>query len=131
MEKQTQDLIIIGGGIMGLCTAYAASYFTNNIILLEKSRIGNPETASFGYTRSIRNDYLDPFYARLAYEGRRLWLALQQQAAEPFLIDCGCLNLAKSNITPDFTQTYAEQSYQVLQDLHLKTERFDQETMQA
>ena len=46
MEKQTQDLIIIGGGIMGLCTAYAASYFTNNIILLEKSRIGNPETAS-------------------------------------------------------------------------------------
>src|SRR6266568_2722215 len=100
MEKQTQDLIIIGGGIMGLCTAYAASYFTNNIILLEKSRIGNPETASFGYTRSIRNDYLDPFYARLAYEARRLWLELERKATEPLIIQCGCLNIAKESVTP-------------------------------
>src|SRR3984893_10325771 len=114
MKKQTQDLIIIGGGIMGLSTAYAASHFTNNIILLEKSRIGNPKTASFGYTRSIRNDYLDPFYARLAYEARRLLLELERKAAEPFIINCGCLNIAKANVTPNLAETYAEQSYRVL-----------------
>src|SRR6266700_3037038 len=114
--QKVQHLVVIGGGVMGLSTAYYASHFTQKITILEKATIGveNKKAASFSYTRSIRNDYLDPFYARLAYEGRRLWLALQQQAAEPFLIDCGCLNLAKSNITPDFTQTYAEQSYQVL-----------------
>src|SRR5438067_13206150 len=124
MEKQTQDLIIIGGGIMGLCTAYAASYFTNNIILLEKSRIGNPETASFGYTRSIRNDYLDPFYARLAYEARRLWLELERKATEPLIIQCGCLNIAKESVTPDLDATYAAQSYRTLTSLHLHTEAF-------
>ena len=130
MEKQTQDLIIIGGGIMGLCTAYAASYFTNNIILLEKSRIGNPETASFGYTRSIRNDYLDPFYARLAYEARRLWLELERKATEPLIIQCGCLNIAKESVTPDLDATYAVQSYHTLTSLHLHTEAFTRDTLQ-
>ena len=130
MEKQTQDLIIIGGGIMGLCTAYAASYFTNKIILLEKSRIGNPETASFGYTRSIRNDYLDPFYARLAYEARRLWLELERKATEPLIIQCGCLNIAKESVTPDLDATYAAQSYRTLTSLHLHTEAFTRDTLQ-
>jgi glycine/D-amino acid oxidase-like deaminating enzyme len=130
MEKQTQDLIIIGGGIMGLCTAYAASYFTNNIILLEKSRIGNPETASFGYTRSIRNDYLDPFYARLAYEARRLWLELERKATEPLIIQCGCLNIAKESVTHDLDATYAAQSYRTLTSLHLRTEAFTRDTLQ-
>ena len=69
-----QDLIIIGGGVMGLCTAYYASQFTDRVTLLEKASIGveNKEAASFSYTRSVRNDYLDPFYARLAYEAIRL-----------------------------------------------------------
>jgi glycine/D-amino acid oxidase-like deaminating enzyme len=109
---------------MGLCTAYAASHFTNNITILEKSNIGNKTTASFGYTRSIRNDYLDPLYARLAYEARRLWQALEDKAAEPLIIECGCLNIAKGSITPDLATTYAEQSYRALTSLQLKTEAF-------
>ncbi|MFL5662979.1 MAG: FAD-dependent oxidoreductase [Ktedonobacteraceae bacterium] len=130
MKEQTQDLVIIGGGIMGLCTAYAASHFTNNITILEKSNIGNKSTASFGYTRSIRNDYLDPLYARLAYEARRLWQALEDKAAEPLIIECGCLNIAKESITPDFAMTYAEQSYHTLSNLHLKTEAFTCDSLQ-
>ena len=58
MIETIQELVIIGGGVMGLCTAYAASPFTGKITILEKSRIGDPKTASFGYTRSIRSDYL-------------------------------------------------------------------------
>jgi glycine/D-amino acid oxidase-like deaminating enzyme len=130
MKKQTQDLIIIGGGVMGLCTAYAASHLTNKITLLEKSSIGNKKTASFGYTRSIRNDYRDPLYARLAYEARRLWLELQHKAAEPLIIQCGCLNVAKESVTPDLSATYAAQSYHTLTSLHLKTEAFTRNTLQ-
>ena len=110
MQEEIQDLTIIGGGVMGLCTAYAASHFTNKITVLEKSTIGDKKTASFSYTRSIRNDYLDPLYTRFAYEARRLWLDLQNRAAEPFLIQCGCLNIAKASVTPDLSATYAEQS---------------------
>lgn len=127
-----QDLIIIGGGVMGLCTAYYASQLTNKITLLERATIGkeNKEAASFSYTRSIRNDYLDPFYARLAYQARTLWLELQQHADEPLVIDSGCLNLASTSVTPNLDETYAVQSYQTLTQLHLKTESFDAETLQ-
>ena len=131
MKPTTQDLIIIGGGVMGLCTAYYASQFTNKITILEKATIGieNKKAASFSYTRSIRNDYLDPFYAQLAYEARGLWLDIQQSSSEPFLIDCGCLNLGKKDITPDLSDSYAVQSHQVLNDLRLKTEEFDREAL--
>lgn len=132
MHETRQDLTIIGGGVMGLFTAYYASNFTDKITLLEKSTIGsdNKKAASFSYTRSIRNDYLDPLYAQLAYEARRLWLDLQQKAIEPFLIDCGCLNLAKQSITAELSETYAVQSYSTLKQLHLKAEEFTGETLQ-
>ncbi len=140
MKSANQDLIIIGGGVMGLCTAYYASQFTDSITLLEKSTIGvdNKEAASFSFTRSLRNDYLDPFYARLAYESRSLWLDIQRRPWEntgghphkPFIIDCGCLNLAKQSVTPELSASYAAQSYQTLTDLHLRAEAFDREALQ-
>ncbi len=129
MTEAMQDLVIIGGGVMGLCAAYAAAPFTDRITILEKSRIGDKRTASFGYTRSIRNDYLDAHYARLAYEARRLWLRIEQQAGEPFLVNCGCLNIARESVTPDLDASYAEQSYRVLTDLHLRTESFTREML--
>lgn len=129
MTETLQDLVIIGGGVMGLCAAYAAAPFTSKITILEKSRIGDPKTASFGYTRSIRSDYLDPHYARLAYEARRLWLNIERHAEEPFLINCGCLNIASESVTPDLSATYAEQSYRVLTDLRLRAETFTRESL--
>ena len=116
---------------MGLCTAYYASQFTDKITILEKATIGveNKQAASFSYTRSIRNDYLDPFYARLAYEAHGLWMEMQHFASEPFLIKCGCLNLASKDISPDLTTSYALQSDQILQELHLQREAFDRETL--
>src|SRR5260370_12259609 len=129
MKEDIQGLVIIGGGVMGLFTAYAAAPFASKITILEKSSIGDKKTASFGYTRSIRNDYLDPCYASLAYEARRLWLELQQQAAESFIVNCGCLNIAREDVTPNLSETYAEQSYHTLASLHLRTETFTHDAL--
>ena len=114
---------------MGLFTSYYASTFAQRITILEKSTVGDKKTASFSYTRSIRNDYLDPVYARLAYEARRLWLEFQRNASEPCLIECGCLNIAKARVTPDLDKTYAVQSFATLRDLGLLAEEFDQQTL--
>ncbi len=59
-------LTIIGGGVMGLMTAYYAAPLADAVTVLDRSRVGDPATASFGLTRSVRNDYRDPEYARLA-----------------------------------------------------------------
>ena len=58
---------------MGLFTAYRASELGADVTVLEHGRVGDPATASFGRTRSFRNDYLDAAYARLAHESFRLW----------------------------------------------------------
>ena len=109
---------------MGLMTAYYAAPLATSVTILEKSRVGDPATASFSLTRSARNDYVDPEYARLAYEARRLWLELQAASDKPLLVDCGCLNLAKRTVTPDLASTYAFRSYAVLEQLQLRREAF-------
>ena len=53
-------LTIIGGGVMGLMAAYYAAPLANAVTVLERSRVGDPATASFGLTRLVRNDYRDP-----------------------------------------------------------------------
>jgi glycine/D-amino acid oxidase-like deaminating enzyme len=77
-------LTIIGGGVMGLMA-----------------------TASSGLTRSVRNDYRDPAYARLALEARQLRRGLERESGERLLIDCGCLNLVKDTLTPDLVDVAA------------------------
>jgi glycine/D-amino acid oxidase-like deaminating enzyme len=122
-------LTIIGGGVMGLMTAYYAAPLVSSVTVLERSRVGDPGTASFGLTRSVRNDYRDPEYARLAFEARRLWLDLQEECGERLLVDCGCLNLVKGSVTPDLDSTYAVESYAVLEQLDLPREAFSREQL--
>jgi glycine/D-amino acid oxidase-like deaminating enzyme len=117
-------LTIIGGGVMGLMTAYYAAPQAASVTVLEKTRVGDPATASFSLTRSARNDYLDPQYARLAYEARQLWLDLQASGGERMLVDCGCLNLAKAAVTPDLDHSYAFRSFAVLEQLDLPRQAF-------
>jgi glycine/D-amino acid oxidase-like deaminating enzyme len=119
-------LTIIGGGVMGLMTAYHAAPLAESVTVLDKSRVGDPATASFGLTRSVRNDYRDPQYARLASEARRLWREFERDCGQRLLVDCGCLNLFKADVTPDLNldSTYAVESYAVLEQLQLPREVF-------
>jgi glycine/D-amino acid oxidase-like deaminating enzyme len=115
-------LTIIGGGVMGLMTAYHAAPLAQTVTVLDRSQVGDPATASFGLTRSVRNDYRDPAYARLAFEARRLWRDFERDCGDRLLIDCGCLNLVKSSVTPELDRTYAVESYAVLEQLQLPRE---------
>jgi sarcosine oxidase len=117
-------LTIIGGGVMGLMTAYYAAPLASSVTILDKSRVGDPGTASFALTRSVRNDYLDPQYSRLAFEARQLWQDLQAVWGERLLVDCGCLNLVKASVTPDLDASYAVRSFAVLEQLQLRREAF-------
>ena len=124
-------LTIVGGGVMGLMTAYYAAPLADSVTVLERSTVGDPATASFGLTRSVRNDYPDAEYARLAFEARRLWRDLQRDTGERLLVDCGCLNLVKGTVTPDLASTYAVESYAVLERLQLRREAFSAAQLRA
>jgi glycine/D-amino acid oxidase-like deaminating enzyme len=127
----TEDLVIVGGGVMGLFTAYHASERVDRVVVLERGRIGDPTTASFGRTRSYRSDYLDPSYARLAREALRLWEEFETQIGTAALIRCGCMNIAKRSVTPDLTSTYAHRSHRVLEDLGVPSASLAGEALRA
>ncbi|HEX7300998.1 MAG TPA: FAD-dependent oxidoreductase [Solirubrobacteraceae bacterium] len=110
---------------MGLFTAYHASERLGRVVVLERGLIGDPTTASYGRTRSFRNDYMDATYARLAHEAFRLWGEFERRTAMQVLVRCGCLNIAKRSVTPDLAGTYAQVSHDTLTRLGMRTEAFD------
>lgn len=128
MTNET-DLVIVGGGVMGLFTAYHATTLGRRVIVLERGRVGDPATASYGRTRTYRNDYLDPAYVRLAREAIRLWDAFERDEDVEVLVRCGCLNLASADVTPDMDATYARMVHGMLELLGLPTERLDAATI--
>ena len=127
----TEDLVVIGGGIMGLFTAYHASERFERIVVLERGRVGDPMTASFGRTRSYRSDYLDPVYVRFAREALRLWNEFETQTGAAALVRCGCMNIAKRSVTPDLASTYGHLSHRVLEDLAVPSASFAGEALHA
>jgi glycine/D-amino acid oxidase-like deaminating enzyme len=125
------DLLVIGGGAMGLFTAYHASERGARVVVLERGRVGDPMTASYGRTRSFRNDYLDAGYARLAHEAFRLWGEFERRVGTEVLVRCGCMNIAKRSVTPDLPATYAERAHELLARLGMKTEAFDGDALRT
>ena len=126
MSDRTEDvldLVVIGGGVMGLFTAYHASAHSGRVAVLEHGYVGDPLTASFGRTRSYRRDYLDAVYVRFADEAIRLWDQFEQATGARALVRCGCMNLAKTSVTPDLAGTYAQLSTDVLDRLGIEQER--------
>jgi glycine/D-amino acid oxidase-like deaminating enzyme len=127
----TEDLVVIGGGVMGLFTAYHASERFERVVVLERGRVGDPRTASYGRTRSFRSDYLDPAYARLAREALRLWSEFETHTGTAALVRCGCMNIAKRSVTPDLASTFGHLSHRVLQDLGVPSASFAGEALRT
>jgi sarcosine oxidase len=125
VTAEISDLLVIGGGVMGLFTAYHAAERSADVVVLERGRIGDPMTASYGRTRSFRNDYLDATYARFAHEAFHLWGDFERRTGSRALVRCGCMNIGKRSVTPDLGRTYAQLSYETLTQLRLRTESFD------
>jgi sarcosine oxidase len=121
------DLLVIGGGVMGLFTAYHASGPGERVAVLERGHIGDPATASYGRTRSYRRDYLDATYTRLADEAIGLWTEFEAATGADVLVRCGCLNIAKASVTPDLPNTYAGLTTDLLRRLGIPVESHDAE----
>jgi glycine/D-amino acid oxidase-like deaminating enzyme len=112
--------------------AYYAASLADSVTVLERTTIGDPATASFALTRSVRQDYPDPQYATLAAEARRLWLRLQQESGRRLLVDCGCLNLASANVTgADLAASYGARTHAVLTGLGLRSEALGRDQLAA
>ena len=79
-ESFNADVVIIGGGIAGLATAYYLSQEKNlSIILLEKESIPNPNNSSYGEERMYRRMYSNEYLADLQNQALEEWEMLENK----------------------------------------------------
>jgi glycine/D-amino acid oxidase-like deaminating enzyme len=79
------DLIVVGAGLAGSATAWAASARGMSVVVLEAFGPGHRLGSSHGSARIFRRAYPDPLYVRLTGQAEPLWRRLEAEAGEVLL----------------------------------------------
>ncbi|MEU8934315.1 FAD-dependent oxidoreductase [Streptomyces sp. NPDC048409] len=94
------DLVVVGGGLMGAATAWAAVRRGLSVLLLEQYDAGHHQGSSHGSARIVRRGYEDALYTRLTGRAFELWRELEIQSGVPLLRMLGSVDFG--------TREYAE-----------------------
>lgn len=107
-------VVVLGGGVMGLSTAWSLARSGVKVTLLDA---GHAEKGSWGESRIARVSYADPMLVRLARRSYELYDALAKESGEELMYTTGCLDVGFTRESLDsLAETYEElgQSYERL-----------------
>lgn len=79
------DQVVVGGGVIGLATAWQLAQAGQRVVLLERFAPGHTHGASHGATRNMNNAYEEGFYLDLYDEALGLWQGLEERTGERLL----------------------------------------------
>lgn len=89
------DVIVLGGGTMGLATAWALAQRGQRALVLEQFTFVHDRGAHSGQTRIFRHAYAEgPEYIPLVLRAEALWLELEAQTQTQVLHRVGGLDIA-------------------------------------
>ncbi len=83
------DVAVVGAGLAGAATAWAASKRGLSVVLLEQFAIGHHRGSSHGSARIFRRAYADELYVRLTGESAELWRELELDTGASLLRTTG------------------------------------------
>lgn len=86
---ESVEHIVIGGGAMGLATAWQLAKAGREVLLLEQFELDHKLGSSHGATRIFRVSYRDPLYTNLALTGIPLWRELEAETNSVLLEQTG------------------------------------------
>ncbi|TDH39079.1 FAD-binding oxidoreductase [Pseudohoeflea suaedae] len=94
------DVVVIGGGVVGVSTAIHLGRRGANVVLVEKGRVaGEQSSRNWGW---IRQQGRDTAELPIMIEARRLWIELAEQSGEDFgLTQGGVTYLARTDAELD------------------------------
>jgi sarcosine oxidase len=78
------DVVIVGGGLLGLSTAWALRG-RREVLILERDTVGHARGGSHGPTRIFRLGYAEPRYVSMAQRAAELWRVLEEETGAPLL----------------------------------------------
>ena len=123
------DICVLGGGIMGLATAYSISKASDSkILLLDRYGIGNDYCSSNDVNRVFRYSYgNDDLYTGMAVESLKLWRNLEKESGQELLLPTGLLMLSGEDRDAN---GFNEASYRTLSRLKLGAEELEAEELE-
>ena len=74
------DVIVVGAGIMGSCTAYQVAKRGKSVLLLEQYDFLHHRGSSHGESRTIRVTYPELYYTKMMKEAYKLWEEAEDEA---------------------------------------------------
>jgi len=89
--KSKYDVVVIGGGSIGLATANELGKRKASTLVLEKYSFLNQDGSSAGYSRQFRIPYPEEYMVKMAVEAKPYWEALEAETGERLLDRVGTL----------------------------------------
>lgn len=99
------DQVVVGAGLTGACTAWAAARRGLSVVVLERSRPAHDGGSSHGSARIIRRAYPDPLYARLVGQAFERWRELEDDTATTLLRTTGGIDHGRARDVPALAAT--------------------------
>lgn len=91
------DIVVIGGGPMGLASAYYGAKAGKSVLVLERFNYFNQSGSSNDLVRMYRTMYTEDYMANLAFESLGIWRDLEKDAGESLIWMSGLLNFGDPN----------------------------------
>ncbi len=79
------DLVVVGGGAMGVATAWCAAGEGASVVVLERFGPGHHRGASHGGERIFRHAHEDPGYVDMALAAEHAWTRLEQDTGRTLI----------------------------------------------
>ncbi|KAK4449751.1 putative peroxisomal sarcosine oxidase [Podospora aff. communis PSN243] len=100
-SKEIYDVVVIGGGPVGLAAAYEVAKTGSSVIVLEQNNFFNQAGSSGDLARMFRTMYTENFMADLANDAMKFWDDLEKDAGSSLRWMSGLLNFGDKNYGGD------------------------------
>jgi sarcosine oxidase len=98
MEAQRMHVLVVGGGIVGLATAWALARAGHRVEIFDQGPLPNSYSASYDQNRLIRQFYPDrPGYCRLVDEAHAAWERLWAATGRSHYKETGVLAVSTTS----------------------------------
>ncbi|HVX44129.1 MAG TPA: FAD-dependent oxidoreductase [Mycobacteriales bacterium] len=90
------DIAVVGAGLAGAATAWAAARRGRSVALFEQFGLGHNRGSSHGSARIFRRAYADPLYVHLTGRARELWTELEAESGRQLLQVTGGIDYGRA-----------------------------------